>query len=416
MKPFSLLVKPASADCNLRCRYCFYLDRCELYPDSPKHRMSEEVLEQMVRTFMATQQPQHSIGWQGGEPTLMGVDFYRKVTAFQRKYGRRGAMVSNGLQTNGTLINTEWAKHLAEFNFLVGVSVDGPAEVHDANRPTVGGGGSHAAVMRGIECLKQERVEYNVLTLVNRSNVLKPVETYRYLTDMGVLFHQYIECVEFDADGQLMPFAITGEQWGDFLCAIYDEWYPQDTRRVSVRLFDSVLTTMVEGVANTCSRGMDCRAYLVVEHNGDVYPCDFYVREDLKLGNVMTHTWEEMQNCEAYAAFGRRKREWNEACDSCRWVRHCAGDCPKNRVGHGAGDPRSLSALCEGWKQFYDHTASGFEKLAAEIRAERLMERKRMDAERMQAMGGGGGGGGGRVGRNDPCPCGSGKKFKKCCG
>ena len=411
MRPFPLLVKPASADCNLRRRYCFYLDRCELYPDTPRHRMSEEVLEQMIRTYMATEQQQYSIGWQGGEPTLMGVDFYRKATEFQSKYGKPGCLVSNGLQTNGTLIDDELAGVLREYNFLVGVSVDGPEEVHNPNRPTVSGSGSHAAVMRGIECLKRHKVEYNVLTLVNSANVARPAETYKYLLDMGVLYHQYIECVEFDSQRNLMPFAITGEQWGDFLCTVYDQWYPADTRRVSVRLFDSILATMVDGVANTCSRGMDCRAYLVVEYNGDVYPCDFYVREDLKLGNIMTHSWQEMQDSPIYAEFGRRKREWNAACDVCRWKTHCAGDCPKNRMGHGEGDSRSLSELCSGWKMFYEHSASGFEKLAGEIRAERAESQRQFEMQQRMAAAPRA-----RVGRNEACPCGSGRKFKKCCG
>ena len=410
MRPFSLLVKPASADCNLRCRYCFYLDRCELYPETQRHRMSDAVLERMLSTYLATDQPQYSIGWQGGEPTLMGLEFFEKVTDLQKRYGRPGISVANGLQTNTTLINDAWAKHLARYNFLLGVSIDGPPEVHDKYRTFVNGRGAHADVMRGLECLKRNRVEYNVLTLVSQSNVKRPVETYHYLRDeLGVKFHQYIECVEFESDGSLQPFAVTGKEWGDFLCAVYDEWIRcGDTRQVSIRLFDSILTLMVDGYANVCAMGQSCQSYLVVEHNGDVYPCDFYVRPDLKLGNIMEDSWEALLGSPAYASFGSRKSQWNEKCAECKYLQYCAGCCPKNRPGKGK-DPAQLSWLCDGWIQFFEHALPKFESLADDVRRERQQAMMQMgrSGRPMPA---------GKVNRNDPCPCGSGKKFKKCCG
>ena len=286
VRPFSLLIKPAGADCNLRCRYCFYLDRCSLYPDQSRHRMSETVLEQTVRSFMATPQPVHAFGWQGGEPTLMGEAFFKRVTALQQRYGAPGAQVSNGLQTNATLIDDTLAAHLAEYRFLVGVSLDGPPHLHDPNRITTGGRGTHADVMRGIDALRRHGVEFNVLTLVNRLNVGAPETVYDYLVDQDVLFHQYIECVEFDTEGRLLPFAIDGASWGEFLCRLFDHWYPRDVRKVSVRLFDAILARIVEGRPNCCSMGNDCRDYFVVEHNGDIYPCDFYVYPEWRLGNV----------------------------------------------------------------------------------------------------------------------------------
>ena len=411
MKPFSLLVKPASADCNLRCRYCFYLDRSELYPQTRRHRMSPAVLDRMIGTYMTTDQPQYAIGWQGGEPTLMGLDFFKEVTRLQQHYGKRGATVSNGLQTNTTLIDDEWAKHLARYNFLVGVSIDGPAEIHDRYRVFIDGRGAHADVMKGLDALKRNRVEYNVLTLVSRSNVARPRETYHYLRDeLGVLFHQYIECVEFDADGALMPFSITGREWGDFLCGIYDEWIRcGDTHRVSIRLFDSILTRMVDGYANVCAMGRDCRQYLVVEHNGDIYPCDFFVRPELKLGNIMQDTWEDLLASPVYEAFGARKRHWNEKCETCEYLKFCAGCCPKNRPG-GGRDPSRLSALCEGWIQFYSHALPGLEGLADQIRHDREQAELAARRERAATIHDG------KIGRNDPCPCGSGRKYKKCCG
>jgi uncharacterized protein len=392
----------------LRCKYCFYLDRCELYPETEQHRMSDEVLDQMLRTFMATKQPQHAIGWQGGEPTLMGLPFFQRVTELQKQYGQRGIPVSNGLQTNTTLLDDAWCTHLGRYKFLVGVSIDGPAPIHDHYRVNAAGRGAHADVMRGLAALKRNHVEYNVLTLVSQSNVRQPREVYRYLRDeLGVNFHQYIECVEFDAQGGLMPFAINAREWGSFLCEIFDVWWESgDTRRVSVRLFDSVLTALVDHQLNVCAMGRDCRQYLVVEHNGDVYPCDFFVRPELKLGNIMEHSWEALLASPLYAEFGARKRQWNEACGTCRYLPLCGGCCPKNRPDHGA-DPRKLSTLCAGWKQFYDHTMPRFEQLAGEIMRERAGYSARPPSASAQSPQ--------SIGRNDPCPCGSGKKFKKCC-
>jgi uncharacterized protein len=410
MRPFSLLVKPASADCNLRCAYCFYLDRCALYPGQKQHRMSDAVLERMIAGFMATDQAQYSFGWQGGEPTLMGLDFFKRVTELQQRSGRTGTRVANGLQTNTTLIDHDWAQHLRRYNVLVGVSIDGPPDVHNRYRRYADGRGSHAAVMRGLAALQQNRVEYNVLTLVSQANVRRPAEIYHYLRDeLGVLFHQYIECVEFDPEGALMPFAVNGSEWGDFLCAIFDEWQAcDDTRRVSVRLFDSILTMLVEGHANVCAMGTDCRQYLVVEHNGDVYPCDFFVEPGLKLGNIMESDWETLLDSPLYAEFGARKRQWHEQCQACKYLHLCAGCCPKNRLGRGR-DPGRLSVLCEGWVQFYDHTYDRFLELAQNIRAERE-QAARLDRLRRANVDLS------HVGRNDPCPCGSGRKFKKCCG
>jgi len=405
-RPFSLLIKPASADCNLRCKYCFYLDHCSLYPEAAKHRMTDEVLEQMVRTYMQTEQPQYSFGWQGGEPTLMGADFFRRAVQFQQKYGASGAMVGNGLQTNGTLINDDLAKVLSKYSFLVGVSVDGPAEIHDHYRKTMSGGESHAAVMRGIRTLREHEVEFNILCLVSKSNVAKPADIYHYFCDNRFLFHQYISCVEPDENRNVLPFSIEPEEWGNFLCTIFDLWYENDTRRVSIRLFDSILTLMVEGARNICHFGTNCCQYFVVEHNGDIYPCDFFVEKRLHLGNVMHDSWTKLQQSPMYLDFGSKKQQWNSACNDCEFLAVCMGDCLKHRLCAGGGDPRRLSHLCAGLKQFYRHTLPRFETLAREL----IQERQRAMMAHPPAMAPG------PVGRNDPCPCGSGRKYKKCCG
>ncbi|HUX12736.1 MAG TPA: anaerobic sulfatase maturase [Spirochaetia bacterium] len=375
MRPFSLLVKPASADCNLECTYCFYLDRKQLYPEHHRHQMSTAVLEKMIKGYMATEQPQYTFGWQGGEPTLMGRSFFRKVTDLQERYGRPGATVTNGLQTNGTLITDELASHLAAYNFLVGISVDGPEEIHNRYRLKVGGNrGTHAEVIRGLELLRKHRVEFNVLTLVTAANVDHPGTVYRYLRDeLGVFYHQYIPCVEFDAEGNLLPYSISAEQWGRFMNGIFDEWIGNNTRTVSVRHFDSILTMMVENQASVCTLGRDCRQYFVVEFNGDVYPCDFFVDPDKRLGNLMSDSWYDMWRSPKFREFGAQKRNWNAACTGCPYLAYCAGDCIKHRVAFPSPEPRedSLSRLCEGWKMFYGHTLDGFRNLADQVKKDR---------------------------------------------
>lgn len=371
-RPFSLLIKPAGADCNLNCDYCFYAVKKCLYPETAAHRMSAEVLERMIASFMATSQLSYTFGWQGGEPTLMGTDFFKQVTDLQQKHGKPGSTVANGLQTNGTLITDDMSRHFGQYHFLLGVSLDGPPELHDVYRLSHDGRPSHARVMEGIERLTRERVEFNILVLVNAANVKHARKVYTYLRDKGFYYHQYIPCVEFDKDGRPLPFAITGRQWGDFLCGIFDEWIKSDTRLVSVRHFDSVLGRLVGEPSTVCHMERDCRQYFVVEHNGDVYPCDFFVRPELKLGNVMTNTWEEMQASDIYARFGVQKAKWNACCSKCRYLPLCAGDCLKNRPDDVRA-PEALSHLCAGWRRFYDHTLSRFRALADGILQERRM-------------------------------------------
>ena len=369
--------------------------------------MTDEVLERMIATYMATDQPTYSFGWQGGEPTLMGVDFFRRITELEQRCGRPGAMVANGLQTNATLITDEMAAHLGEYSFLVGVSIDGPSAVHDRYRRTVDGRGSLKAVLKGLDHLKRNKVEYNVLILVSAANVERPAETYDYVNSLGARFHQYIPCVEFDQQGRRLPFAINGKQWGDFLCGVFERWIRRDTRQVSIRLFDSVLTLMVEGHPSVCYMDRNCCQYFVVEHNGDVYPCDFFVEKELLLGNVMHGEWRDFLESPVYKDFGRRKSRFNEECADCEYLEYCAADCPKQRF-YGTQDPTQRSFLCEGWKAFYSRTLPEFRRLAGDIRRERELEYRRRSLstgvpEKLPRP-------------NDPCYCGSGRKFKHCHG
>ncbi len=413
---FSLLIKPSSADCNLRCNYCFYLGKGpSLYPETTRHRMSEKVLEATIASYLATHQPQYSFGWQGGEPTLMGHEFFRQVTRLQRKHGPPGSVVANGLQTNGVRMTGDLAAHLARYKFLVGVSLDGPPELHNYYRRTQGNVGSHDLVLRGIDLLRRFGVEFNILTLVNSYNVQHAVEIYRYLRDNRFYFHQYIPCVEFDRHGRPLPYSVAPEEWGSFLCDIFDEWIRADPLRVSIRLFDSILGYLVDGVHNVCHMRDSCCQYFLVEYNGDVYPCDFFAEEGKKLGNIMTSSWEAIANSQSYMSFGAMKAQVHRACKSCEHAILCAGDCLKHRF-HRTQDPRQLSYLCNGWKRFYRHSLPGFRDLAQGILRQRATASSPTAPAPREVSPPASVSGLNKLGRNDPCSCQSGRKYKHCCG
>ena len=374
MTPFSLLIKPAGADCNLRCAYCFYLDRASLYPETNCHRMSEETLTRLVRSYLALPFPAHTFAFQGGEPLLMGEAFYRQLFTLQKRYARLGSRITNCIQTNGTLITDSMAELFAKEKVLLGVSVDGPAEIHNLRRPNANGEGSHAMVTRGLDRLKAAGAEFNLLTLVSKSNVHQPLELYHYLRDtLNCRFMQFIECVEFDATGALTADAITPDEWANFIITLFDEWYANDKTTVSVRFFDSILNKLLSGNAHSCAMSGDCRAYFVVEHNGDVYPCDFFVRPELRLGNIHSEDWDELWEMPLHTAFGARKRQWHEDCNICPYLTFCQGDCPKNRTGHTfSPDAKQRSWLCSAWKRIYAHILPILTREAEALKASNL--------------------------------------------
>ncbi|MBN1411309.1 MAG: anaerobic sulfatase maturase [Spirochaetales bacterium] len=371
-RPFSLLIKPASADCNLRCTYCFYLDHLQMYPDEKKHRMSTPVLKQLISSYMAMEMPVYSFNWQGGEPTMMGLNFFKDAIEFQKIYGRSGKHVSNSLQTNTTLINDEFAAFLAEYRFLVGVSLDGPENIHNKYRVNASGSGSHNRVLKGLRHLVNNKVDFNFLVLVSEANVDKPFEVYNYLKSLNVTnFFQFIPCVEFDEKGNKLPFSITGKQWGDFLLKIYYEWEKRDRTHVSIRNFDAIINKMVLGKPHTCVLDNNCCQYFVVEYNGDVFPCDFFVEEKLKLGNVTRNGWRYFLNTGKYRKFGQNKMKYNRECRQCGFVEFCHGDCLKHRK-YGQENFQQLSFLCEGIKSFYRETLNEFRKMAADIKTRNI--------------------------------------------
>ena len=330
--------------------------------------MDDETLETMVRSYMQTKQQQYSIAFQGAEPTLMGLPFFEKLIELEKKYAPPGVSVANALQTNGTLITEEMAAFFAEYKFLLGVSLDGPAEIHDKYRKTIGKQGSFKMVEKGLDLLRKHNVEYNILTLVNDQNSREPELVYDYLYGRGERFLQFIPCVEFKEDNKTAEeYSVSPEGWGDFLIGIFDRWY-ENRYEVSIRMFDSLLNKMVLGHPSTCDMDRNCCQYFVVEYDGSVYPCDFFVREELKLGNIKTGNWPGFINNSTYREFGARKMNFQDECRDCPWLSFCHGDCQKHRSGVKND---GLSYLCPGLKKFYKHAMPRLRSLADQIKMDR---------------------------------------------
>jgi uncharacterized protein len=409
----SLLIKPAGPDCNLGCTYCFYLEKHALFPGASKHRMNPEVLEETVRQVMRQGGGELAFAWQGGEPTLMGVDFFRQAVELQKKHGRRGQTVGNGLQTNGVLIDEAWCRFLRDARFLVGLSLDGPAHVHDRYRRYRGGQPTWTRVTEALKRMLDHGVAVNGLVVVNDYSARFPREIYAFLKENGLTFMQFIPCLEQDPGDptQPAPFSVSPEQLGRFLREVFDCWLDdfQDGRPTTqVRWFDSVFATYVGCQPPECTLLAECGTYVVVEHNGDVFACDFFVEDEWRLGNVLEGRLEDMLNSPLQARFRRRKAALPEECQACPWLVHCRGGCPKERWGT-PGEP-CRSRLCEGYQMFFSHADDRLRQLAGAWLAEQNPPSAIMAAAARE------GPAPARVRRNAPCPCGSGAKYKHCCG
>jgi uncharacterized protein len=348
----SLLIKPVSAVCNLDCAYCFYLDReADPYKDLPGRSMTLEILERLVDTYLFYSYPNSVFAFQGGEPTLAGLKFYRKLVEFQKQYGRDGQAVSNALQTNAILINEDWCGLLRDYNWLVGVSIDGPEPMHDRYRVNRGGQGTWRRVMRGIEILKQHKVEFNVLCVLSQANVEHPREVYRFFRSIGVDNIQYIPLAEFDGQGNPLPFTITPEQYGRFMLETFELWWPE-RRRVRIRLFDNIAEALAGQKPGNCTMHETCDSYVVVEYNGDVYPCDFFVQNDWKLGNIMQDSWPEIARRQRRLSFASKKMLPRPECRACEYDPICHGGCPKLRHGPNRRF-EDLDYFCQAYKMIY---------------------------------------------------------------
>jgi uncharacterized protein len=358
------MVKPTGARCNCACDYCFFLKKERLYPGSDFH-MSDEVMECYVRQMIeAHRAPEIQIVWQGGEPTLMGLDFFRRAVEVERKYARPGQSIANSLQTNGLLIDDDWCRFLRVNDFLVGLSLDGPRELHDAYRRDAGGKPVFDRVVRAARLMKKHEVEFNILCTVNAANGRRPLDVYRFFRDeLGACYLQLIPIVERENDtgGQegtrLTERSVEPAQYGRFLIDIFDEWVRRDVGTVFVTFFDNVLASYFLGESSVCVFRRECGDALALEHNGDLYACDHFVEPRYLLGNIMRTALAELVASEKQRAFGRAKADTlPRVCRDCRFLFTCYGECPKNRVLDAPDGEPGMNWLCEGLKAFFART------------------------------------------------------------
>lgn len=362
----SLLIKPASAVCNLDCSYCFYLDRdADPYKMLPSRRMTDETLERLVDTFLFYSYPNSVFAFQGGEPTLAGLPFFEKLIRLQQQYGRDGHNVSNALQTNGILIDDNWCQLFHQYNWLIGLSMDGPEQLHDRYRFNKEGRGTWEWVMRAMQAMQKNKVEFNILCVLSQANVDQPREVYRFFRGLGVDNIQYIPLSEFDENGNPLPFTITAEQYGRFLCETFDLWWP-DRRKVRIRFFDNVAEALAGQKPGSCTMHETCDSYAVVEYNGDVYPCDFFVEKDWKLGNILVDSWGEIARKQRRFSFAKKKTLAHPECQVCEFQAICHGGCPKSRHGRHRRF-EDLDYFCQAYKMIYAKAVGPLGKDVAKI-------------------------------------------------
>lgn len=392
--PMYIMVKPVGSACNLRCDYCYYLEKQHLYANEGRQMLSDELLERFIREYIESQTtPEVLFTWHGGEPLVRPLAFYEKVVRLQQRYAR-GRRIANSLQTNGTLINDDWARFFHDQGWLIGVSLDGPEAYHDAFRRTRGGGPSFRNVIRGIDILNRHAVEWNALAVANRLNGDHPLSFYRFFKNIGCRYIQVTPVVERLAhhddgrqlaslvdEGQLAPFSIRPKQWGNFLCTIFDEWVRHDVSMFFINIFDATLANWVGVAPGLCTMAKHCGHAGVMEHNGDVYSCDHFVFPEYKLGNIHEQSLVEMMYSERQRRFGRAKADsLPTQCRECQWLNACHGECPRNRFIRTANGEPGLNYLCEGYRQYFSHVAPYMDVM------KRLLGEKRPPAEIMDML------------------------------
>jgi uncharacterized protein len=368
MEPFQLLIKPAAGDCNLGCGYCFYRRTTpEIYPEAARHRMTLETMEHVVRDLLSHRFPETVFCWQGGEPTLMGLDFFERVIAAQMRHGVGGEVVGNAFQTNGILINDDWARFLARRRVVVGLSLDGPRHVHDQYRLDLGGNGTFARVLEAAERMRKFGVAFNILCVVNRYNQDRGREVYRFFRAHGFDYLQFIPCLETGPDGTVTDFSATPAGLAGFFRDVFDEYRRDGFPNVSERNFDAVLNLHLSGAPGMCTLDRRCGSYLVVEHNGDVYPCDFFVQNQWRLGNVHDRPLAEFFRDPAMKRFAQAKERRPAECRVCRWLKWCYGGCLKDRLPDRADAP-GRTAFCEAYRALFETSYNDMAKWKKGIR------------------------------------------------
>jgi uncharacterized protein len=410
-REFQVMAKPVGAICNLDCGYCYYLEKEELYPKSVSHRMADDLLEIYIEQHIEAC-PEENIffSWHGGEPTLLGIGYFKKILEIQQKLRPFGRKILNGIQTNGTLIDEEWCRFLAAEQFHVGLSIDGPKDLHDHYRVTKKGEATHKQVMHAYRLLKKHRIHCDLLCVVNERNARQPAMLYRFFKDLDAVYLQFLPLVNRLGESDVKGESVTPKAYGDFLCAIFDEWAHYDVGRITIQNFDEALRPYIGLDHSLCILRETCGEVVIVEHTGDFYSCDHFVNAEHRLGNITETPLVELINGKEQEKFGNDKRDTlPKYCRECEVLSSCNGGCPKDRFIQTPDGEDGLNYLCAGYKQFYTHAKPYLEKFAelrkAKKPAANMMKILR-DGEKKPVR---------DVGRNDPCPCGSGKKYKKCC-
>ncbi|MFC1561656.1 anaerobic sulfatase maturase [candidate division KSB1 bacterium] len=411
-RDFQIFAKPTGAICNLGCHYCYYLQKEHLYPEAESFRMPEDILEKyIIQHIEASPEPVIRFSWHGGEPTILGLDYFRRIVALQRRHQPSGRRIANGMQTNGILLDDDWCRFLAEEDFAVGLSIDGPQGLHDRYRVTRGGNPSHAQTMRGFELMRRHGIKFDVLCVVHAENAGHPIKVYRYFKQLEVGYVSFLPLVELqpDAENGVTDRTVPAEAFGSFLCTIYDEWIREDIGRTRIQIFEEAASAAFEQEHALCIFRKTCGDVPVIEHNGDFFSCDHFVDAEHNLGNIRNTPLVELLESPAQRAFGKVKEDTlPRYCRECEVRDMCNGGCPKNRFIRTPDGEAGLNYLCAGYKRFFTHCRPFVTELAA-LSRQTAAEGKATEEQTEDARPGQ------KTGRNDPCPCGSGRKYKHCC-
>ncbi|MFO7932647.1 MAG: anaerobic sulfatase maturase [Bacteroidales bacterium] len=419
-REFQVFVKPVGAACNMACRYCYYLEKEKLYPAETRFQMPVELLEEYIRKHIeASSEPVIGFSWHGGEPTMAGLDYFKRIVELQNRFCPSGSRIVNGIQTNGTLLDDDWCSFLAQEHFVVGISMDGPKELHDLYRHSKNGSSTFERTLHGYRLLKEHGVIPEILCVVNAGNVRYPLEIYTFFKQLQANYITFLPLVERepDADSGASELSVPPEAFGNFLISVFDRWKKEDIGRVKVQIFEEATRTAFGQDHTLCIFKRQCGGVPVVEYNGDFYSCDHFVDEAHRLGNIMNHTLAELLDSPQQQSFGAAKRNTlPRYCLECEVLDMCNGECPKNRFILTPDGEGGLNYLCAGYRKFFNHCRPFVEEVA---RVWKMQQREKTTLHRpaqsslqntgqLRAASQ-------KVGRNDPCPCGSGKKYKNCC-
>ncbi|KPK82688.1 MAG: hypothetical protein AMS27_14305 [Bacteroides sp. SM23_62_1] len=411
-REFQIFAKPVGPRCNLNCHYCYYLEKVDLYPGKESIRMPGNILEEyIIQHIDASTEPVINFSWHGGEPTLAGLDYFKKVVELQHRHQPSGKRIVNGIQTNGTLLDDEWCRFFAQQGFAVGISIDGPKEFHDCYRLTRDGKSTFEKTLNGYRLLQHYGVMCEILCVVNAHNVHYPLEVYRFFRQLHAKFITFLPLVDYRPDSAkgVGDNTVPSEAFGQFLCSIFDEWLACDIGQVKVQIFEEAARTAFGQEHTLCIFKKTCGGVPVVEHNGDLYSCDHFVDEKHHLGNIQEIPLTEFLDSKEQKTFGQAKlNTLPRYCLECEVRDMCNGECPKNRFIKTPDGESGLNYLCVGYKKFFMHCRLFVNEVAALWRQQNINTQKPHDSARSSGLTS-------RVGRNDPCPCGSGKKYKNCC-